>query len=53
MIYTMFDQIIRSELSVNEKLAQKVHRTIVKRFKRREVDARFKSDIWAADLAEV
>ena len=53
MTYTIFDKIIRSGSSVNEKLAQKLHRTTIKKSKRRGVDARFKSKIWAADLAEV
>ena len=50
MIYTMVDQIIRSGLWVNEKLAQILHRTWVKKFKR---EGYLISDIWEADLPEV
>ena len=39
--------------SVNEELAQELHRPVVKEFKRRKFYVRFKRNIWAADLAEM
>ena len=37
--------------SVNEELAHKLHKPVIKKFKRRKVSARFKDNIWAVDLA--
>ena len=39
--------------SVNEKLAEELQTTTMKKFKRRKVYARFKDIIWAVDLAEM
>ena len=38
---------------VNEVLAQESRKPVIKNFKRREVYARFKDNIWAVDLAEI
>ena len=40
-------------MNVNEKLAEELHKPIIKKFKRRKVFARFKDNIWAADLANL
>ena len=40
-------------ISVNEQLAEKLHKSVTKKFKRRKLYARFKHNIWAADLAEM
>ena len=40
-------------MKVNEKLAEKLHKPVIKNFKRRKVYTRFKDNIWAADLAEM
>ena len=53
MVYKIFDKETGSGISVNEQLAEKWHKPVIKRFKRRKVYARFKDNIWAADLAEV
>ena len=42
-----------SGISVNEQLAEELHKPVIKKFKRRKVYARFKDKIWAADLAEI
>ena len=43
-----------SEASVNEKLAEELHKPLIKKFKKKKrVYARFKDNIWAADLAEI
>ena len=53
MVYNFFDKKIGSGASLNEELAQELHRPVIKNFKRRKVYARFKYNIWAADLAEM
>ena len=40
-------------MSVNEQLAEKLHKPVIKNFKRRKVYARFKEDILAGDLTEM
>ena len=40
-------------MSVNEELAEELHKSVIKKFKRRKVFRRFKDNIWAADLAEM
>ena len=41
MVYTAFDKEPRSRVSVNEELAQELHKPSIKKFKRREVYAWF------------
>ena len=53
MVYNFFDKKTGSRVSVNEQLAQELHKPAIKKFKRRKVYARFKDNIWAADLAEM
>ena len=48
-----FDKKIGPRVSVFEQLAEKLHKLVIKYFKRRKVYVRFKSNIWAADLAEM
>ena len=40
-------------VSANEQLAEELYKPVIKKFKRRKVCARFKDNIWAADLAEM
>ena len=40
-------------MSVNEQLAEELHKPVIKEFKRRKVYARFKDNIWAAGLTEM
>ena len=40
-------------ISVNEQLAEELHKPGTKKFKRRRVFARFKNNVWAADLAKM
>ena len=42
----------RSGISVNEQLAQELHKLVIKKFKRRILCARFNDNILATDLAE-
>ena len=53
MMYRFFDKKTRSGANVNEVLAQELHKTVIKKFKRRKVYARFKDNIRDADLAEM
>ena len=38
-------------MSVNEQLAEKLQKPVIKKLKRRKDYARFKDNIWTADLA--
>ena len=53
MVYKFFDKKKRLGASVNEELAEELHKPVIKNFKRRKVYARFKDSIRAADLAEM
>ena len=53
MVYKFFDKKTGSRVSVNEQLPEDLHKSIIKKFKRRRVSARFKDNILAADLAEM
>ena len=50
---TFFDKKTGSGTGVNEQLAEELHKPVTKKFKGRKVYARFKDNIWAADLAEM
>ena len=47
------DKKIGSTASVNEEPACKLHKPVIKEFKRRRVYARFEENIWAAGLVEI
>ena len=53
MFYQFFDKKTGSGISVNEPLAEELHKPVIKKLKRRKVYARYKDNIWAADLAEM
>ena len=53
MVYKFFDKKTGLGKSVNEHLAEILHKPVTKKFKRRKVYARFKHNIWEADLAEM
>ena len=53
MVYKFFDKKTGSGLSVNKDLAEELHISLIKKFKRRKVFAKCKDNIWAADLAEM
>ena len=52
-VYRFFDKKTGSGISVNEQLAEELHKSVIKKLKRRKVYARFKDNIWAADSAEM
>ena len=53
MVYNFFVKKTASDVNVKEKAAQEFHKPVIKKFKRRIVYARFKDNIWAANLAEI
>ena len=53
MVYKFFDKKTGSGASLNEELAEELHKLVIEKFKRNRVYARFKGNIWAADLAEM
>ena len=53
MVYKFFDKKTGSRASVNAQLAEELQKPVIKKFERRKVYARFKDNIWAADLAEL
>ena len=53
MVYKFFDKKKESRVSLNEQLAEELHKPVTKKFKRRKVYARFKDNIQAADLPEM
>ena len=53
MAYKFFDKKTGLGVSVNEQLAEELHKPVLKKFKRRKVYLRFQENIWAADLVEM
>ena len=53
MAYKFFHKKTGSGISVNEQLAEELHKPVIKKFKKRKVYTRFKDNIWASDLAEM
>ena len=55
MVYKFFHKKQGSGVvvSVNEQLVKKLHKPVIKKLKRRKVNARYKDNIWVADLAEM
>ena len=53
MFYKFFGKKTGLGMSITEQLAEELHKPVIKKFKRKKVYARFKDNIWAADLAEI
>ena len=60
MVYKFFDKksasgsgIANNEIKQNLQLAEELHKLIIRNFKKRTVNSRFKYNIWGADLAEM
>ena len=53
MVYKFFDKKTGSGISANEQPAKELYKAVIKKFKRRKVYARFRDNIWAADLADM
>ena len=53
MVYKIFGKKTGLGASVNEQLAEELHKPVTTKFKRRKVYARFKDNISAADIAKM
>ena len=53
VVYKFFDTKTGSGVSVNEELAEELHKPVTKKFKRRKASARYKDNIWAAYITEM
>ena len=53
MVPRSFDKKTGAGASGNEVLAQELHKPVIKQFKRRKANARFKDNIWAGDLTKM
>ena len=53
LVYKFFDNKAGLGVSVNEQLAEELHKPVIKKFKRKKVYVRSKDNIWATDLVEM
>ena len=53
MLFKIFDKRTGSGTSTNEEIAEELHKPVIKKSKWRQIYARLKDNIWAADLAEM
>ena len=57
MVYKFFDKKTTGSgiksMSENEQLADKLHKPIIRKFKKRKVYSTFKDNIWGANLADM
>ena len=53
MVYNVFDKKTGWRVSVNEQLSEELNKPVIKKIKRRKVYARFKDNIWGADLSKM
>ena len=44
---------VNMQAKPNEKLAEELHRPVIRTFKKRTVNSRFKDNAWGADLADI
>ena len=53
MVYNVFDRKTGLGISANEQLAEKLHKPVITKFKRRKVFVIVKDNIWGSVLAEM
>ena len=58
MVYKFFDKktsggTVKNKIISNKKLAEELHKPIIRKFNKREVHSPFTDNIWGADLADV
>ena len=58
MVYKFFDKKskgtgVKNKIKQNQQLAYKVHKPIIRKFKKRKVYSSFKDNIWGVDLADM
>ena len=53
MFYMFLKMETESGVSVNEELTEELHKSVIKKLKKRKIYGRFKDNNWAVDLAEM
>ena len=58
MVYKFFDKMysgsaVKSEIMPNEQFVEKLHKTVIRKSKKRKAQSSFKDNIWGADLADM
>ena len=58
MVFKIFDKkskgtSIKNKIKQNQKLANELHKPIIRKFKKRKVYSSFKDNVWGVDLADV
>ena len=58
MVYRFFDKKAHSsgannEIKQNQQLTEELHKSVIKKLKKRRVYSSFKDNIWGADLADM
>ena len=58
MVYKLFDKKpkgsgIKNKIKKNQKLANELHKLIIRKFRKRKVYSSFKDIIWGVDLADI
>ena len=59
MVYKLFDKkstgsgIANNDIKQNLQLAKKLHKPIIRKFRKRKVYSGFRDNIWSADLADM
>ena len=53
MVYKFFNKKTESRVCINEVLVRELHKPVIKELKRRKFFAKFKDNIWAADLIDM
>ena len=58
MVYNFFDKKskgsgIKNDIKEHKKLANELHKPIIRKFKKRKVYSSFKDNIWGVDLADM
>ena len=53
MVYKFFDSGIKNENVSDKQLAEKLHKRIIRKFKKLKVHSTFIDNIWDADLADM
>ena len=53
MVYKFINERAGSGISINEQLAKELYKPEIKKLKRKKLFAKFKDNIWAANLVEM
>ena len=51
--YYLFDRKTGSRMSLNEQLAEELHKSVIKNFEKGKAYVKFKNNIWGVDLADM